>query len=78
METGDTSTCRTDVRECGSRMGRDITIQWNDMTSELFAKVVFDQYMTEFSKSCLKSDWNQFKRRVDKAINLVEIPEEKQ
>ena len=56
-------------------MSNTIKLVWNEMLSELFAKVSFDQYMNEFGKLKLKADWEKFSRRVTKAIDLVEIPE---
>ena len=56
-------------------MSNTINLEWNDMLSELFAKVSFDQYMNGSAKSFLKSDWEKFSKRVSKMIDLVEIPE---
>lgn len=48
------------------------TIEHSEMMSELYAKVVFDNRMSERQKSEVKRHWNEYVEQVNKAIENIE------
>jgi len=55
----------------------NITIIHDDPLGEIYCKIMFKDYMSEYDKNSLKSDWEKFKKQVDKNINLIKIPGDK-
>ena len=53
-----------------------IRLEHNEMTSELFAKVSFGSYMSDWNKEQLKKDWEKFKKQVDMHMKHVNTPED--
>ena len=56
-------------------MGR-VTVEHNETIRHLFAKVCFDNYESNFGKSQVKKEWEDFKEQVDNAIQLIKSPED--
>jgi hypothetical protein len=48
------------------------TIEHSEIMSELYAKVVFSNKMSELNKSDLKKHWKEFSEQVNKAIENIE------
>ena len=48
------------------------TIEYSTSFEPLFAKVSFDNRMSEMEKSKLKDQWKEFKKQVDAAIKIIE------
>lgn len=48
------------------------TIIHDEMMSEIYAKVVFDNRMSEMQKDDLEKQWDEFYAQVKKAINNIE------
>ena len=48
------------------------TIEFSTSFEPLFAKVSFDNRMSEMEKRNLKDQWNEFKKQVDAAIKIIE------
>ena len=48
------------------------TIEYSTSYEPLFAKVSFDNRMSEMEKNQLKDQWAEFKKQVDASIELVE------
>lgn len=44
----------------------------HEVLFDLYAKVEFDNVMTEFRKKKLIDNWEKFKKQVDKTIEIVE------
>lgn len=56
----------------------NIEIQHSGLMTHIFAKVSFDNWMSDFDKGEIKSEWEGFKKLVDEAIKLIKSPEDKE
>ena len=54
----------------------NIEIQHSGMMSHIFAKISFDNWMSDSGKHQAKSEWDNFKKQVDEAIKLIKSPED--
>ena len=54
----------------------DIRIQHSGMMTHIYAKVFFDNLMSDYAKEQAKGEWKSFKKQVDDALKLIKSPED--